>query len=53
MHACHIVLVLLRGYSFVLLKIEYEQNLMPTNEINNEEVPEEIVRSTCIRLLFD
>jgi hypothetical protein len=38
---------LLRGYIvpegdlFVLLKIEYGQNLMHTNGINNEEAPEE------------
>ncbi len=32
---------LLRGYLFVLLKIEYGQNLMHTNGINNEEAPEE------------
>jgi hypothetical protein len=32
---------LLRGYLFVLLKIEYGQNLMHTNGVNNEEAPEE------------
>jgi hypothetical protein len=43
---CHSFPMFLRGtvpegYSFVLLKIEYGQNLMPANGVNNEEALEE------------